>query len=431
MPVSGKKAAIVLASKPETWIVKSVNSLPMAAFYMSLRVELNLMGEKPMTKQSLSLNTVLGTGVFCAALAAAPLTGLISGSAYALVPESTKNCTSAVLTKLGTTKEKLDSLVVDSTAVRDALVSAKAQTSYAEYGKVWTHHFNTIHTTFMNAMTDVDDALRKLMPEEGYTNDIPTDKLIEKAYQAVADNAANAADIQKALDDGIAKQKEIAKAQLEVMKAAGFTDIDSTDIDNYTRLDFLSTPFNTMYESWKSAHPTNWDAYWDIWSADTHFNQTNVVPDGMDDYTDADIFLQTVCSATQANPNFKVTYTGSNPFGDKAEEKPTTPTQPTTIETKDKGVRISGLNINVSYTLNVNIIAADQLKLTGSDFKNGKNQAFYDIYVRDSQDNLISNVGKAQVSIKLPHLHVTFDTKLIRRLPRFIGVNALLVSICW
>lgn len=36
MRVSGKKAAIVLASKPETWVAKSVNSLPMAAFYMPL-----------------------------------------------------------------------------------------------------------------------------------------------------------------------------------------------------------------------------------------------------------------------------------------------------------------------------------------------------------------------------------------------------------
>lgn len=44
-----------------------------------------------MTKQSLSLSTVLGTGVFCAALVAAPITAsLISGSAYALDASMTK-----------------------------------------------------------------------------------------------------------------------------------------------------------------------------------------------------------------------------------------------------------------------------------------------------------------------------------------------------
>ena len=88
-----------------------------------------------MTKQSLSLSTVLGTGVFCAALVAAPITAsLISGSAYALDASMTKNCTSEVLAKLGTTQSALNSLSIDKNTLTDAITL----NSSGVMG-IWTH----------------------------------------------------------------------------------------------------------------------------------------------------------------------------------------------------------------------------------------------------------------------------------------------------
>lgn len=121
---------------------------------------------------------------------------------------------------------------------------------------------------------------------------------------------------------------------------------------------------------------------------------------------------EVIAAAKRINPSFAVeliddkeSVAPGDTSGDTEDSKPTaptTPTQPTTIESNDKNVRVSGANLNANHTLNVDAISADDLKLTGDDFKNSLNQAFYDIYIRDNHGNIVSNTGKVSVSIKLP-----------------------------
>lgn len=326
-----------------------------------------------MTKQSLSLSTVLGTGAFCAALVAAPLaTGLLSGSAYALASEMTKNCTSEVLTKLGTTQNKLDSIKVSENDLTDAINSAKKLPDYNKYAAVFDEYLKLVWSDeYMDALLDSDTAA------------------------------------------STATQKAVATKLTSAMSAAGFTlvnetsAIDDFDAANDTEHDGL---LNIVYNFWKQAHP-EWSNYFDIYIA---VDYENASANGGPTYSNEEAFLGVVCSATKADPSFEVAYTtGSNPFTststgdntggtDNKPSTPTTPTEPSTIESNDKNVKVSGININVNYTLNVNLVPASDLKLTGNDFKNSLNQAFYDIFVRDNLNNIVSNTGKVEVSIKLP-----------------------------
>lgn len=333
-----------------------------------------------MTKQSLSLSTVLGTGAFCAALVAAPLaTGFLSGSAYALASEMTKNCTSEVLTKLGTTQDKLDSIKVSKNDLTDAINSAKAMPDYGKYAAVFSEYSKLVWSDeYMDALLDSDTAA------------------------------------------STATQKAVATKLTTAMVNAGFTLVNETsaieefDAANDTEHDGL---LNIVYNFWKQAHP-EWNNYFDIYIA---VDYENASANGGPTYNNEEAFLGVVCSATKADPSFKVAYTtGSNPFTststgdnkpstgdntgdtDNKPSTPTTPTEPSTIESNDKNVKVSGININVNYTLNVNLVPASDLKLTGNDFKNSTNQAFYDIFVRDNLNNIVSNTGKVEVSIKLP-----------------------------
>lgn len=327
-----------------------------------------LKGEKSMTKQSLSLSTVLGTGVFCAALVAAPITAsLISGSAYALDASMTKNCTSEVLAKLGTTQSALNSLSIDKNTLTDAINSAKALPNYSKYASV-------------------------------------VDKYLELVWSDQYMDALGSKDTNE--------QKAIATELMNTIRDAGFVLINEPgiidDFDAATSQDGL---LNEVYSAWQEAHP-EWANYADINSA-VSVVEGNIHGGLVPDYTNADLFLGAVCSATKLDPSFKVAYTtGSNPFtnnsgntgntgGNTGSTTPDT-TKPATIENSDNGVKVSGININVNYTLNVNLISTDLLKLTGNDFKNSTNQAFYDIFIRDSQNNVINNTGEVQVSIKLP-----------------------------
>lgn len=333
-----------------------------------------------MTKRTLSLNTVLGTGAFCAALVAAPLaTGLLSGSAYALASEMTKNCTSEVLTKLGTTQDKLSSIKVSENDLTDAINSAKKLPDYNKYAAVFDEYLKLVWSDeYMDALLDSDTAA------------------------------------------STATQKAVATKLTSAMSAAGFTLVNETGaIEDFVASEQDASTgglLNTVYGFWKEAHP-EWSNYYDIYTA---INYEKASANGGPTYSKEDAFLGVVCSAAKADSSFEVAYTtGSNPFanlggstntpstggntGNTGSNKPNTPTQqPTTIENDDKNVKVSGININVNYTLNVNLVAADLLKLSGNDFKNSTNQAFYDIYIRDSQDNRIENTGSVSVSIKLP-----------------------------
>ena len=327
-----------------------------------------------MTKQPLSLSTLLGTGAFCAALVAAPLaTGLLSSSAYALDSGMTKNCTSEVLTKLGTNMDELNALVVSDANLADAINSAKAMPNYTKYAAVFDEYLNLIWGEWLDAGAETADT---------------------------------------------ATQKTIATKFMNAIRDAGFTLVNEPSIiDEFDAATSQYGLLNEVYSAWKEAHP-EWSTYYDIYSA---INYEKLSGNGGPTYTKADAFVGILCSATKADASFKINYTTStNPFdqfmggignpatGDSNtgntgnNNTPNTTTQPTTIESSDKNVKVSGINININYTLNVSLVSADLLKLTGNDFKNSTNQAFYDIYLYDSQDNRIENTGNVSVYIKLP-----------------------------
>ncbi len=322
-----------------------------------------------MTKQSLRLSTLLGTGAFCAALAAAPLTtGLLSGSAYALASEMTTNCTSEVLTKLGTNMDELNALVVSDANLTDAINSAKAIPNYNKYAAVIDAYLNLVWGEWLDAGAETADT---------------------------------------------ATQKTIATKFMNAIRDAGFTlvnepsIIDDFDAANDTEHYGL---LNEVYDAWRQAHP-EWSTYADIHSA---VNYKRAAINGGPVYTKEDAFVGIICSATKADASFKINYATStdpfdqfiggigNPVTPPTGDNTDTTTQPTTIESNDKNVKVSGININVNYTLNVNVVSTDNLKLTGDNFKNSLNQAFYDIFVRDNLNNIVSNTGKVEVSIKLP-----------------------------
>lgn len=319
-----------------------------------------------MIKQSSRFSTVFGTGVLCAALVVAPLlTGLVSSSASAWSIQDgfenlTANCTSEVLNSLGT-KAELDNLVVSSENLADANDSAKTLPDYEKYVSVFRQYNNS------------------LRPEW------------EAAGGETADTAT---------------QKTIAQKFVDAITAAGFT-IDENILDNFDASTSGKGALQEVYDSWLQAYP--------------HLNDYMFLSIARGPFTEEppfkEMFLGVVCSAKNIDPNFEVVYaTSKNPFdnktedtnkpsaGDNAGSKPITPdtSNSTTIESNDKNVKVSGININVNYTLNVNKISTDSLKLTGDDFKNSLNQAFYDIFIRDNLNNVISNTGKVEVSIKLP-----------------------------
>lgn len=317
-----------------------------------------------MTKQSPRFDTVFGTGVLCAALVAAPLlTGIMSSPASAWSIQDgfenlTTNCTSEVLNSLGT-KTELDNLVVSGENLGDANDSAKTLPDYEKYIGVFRQYNNSLHPEWDNAGGETADT---------------------------------------------ATQKTIAQKFVDVITAAGFT-IDENILDDFDASTSEKGALQEVYDNWLQAYP--------------HLNDYMFLAIARGPFAEEppfkDMFLGVVCSAKNIDPNFEVVYTTSqNPFDKKTEDtdkpstgdntgnKPTTPTQPTTIENSDNNVKVSGININVNYTLNVNLVPASDLKLTGDDFKNSLNQAFYDIFVRDNLNNIVSNTDKVEVSIKLP-----------------------------
>lgn len=319
-----------------------------------------------MTKQSPRFSTVLGTGALCAALVATPLlTGLISSPASAWTIQDnfenlTANCTSEVLNSLGT-KTELDSLIVSSENLADANDSAKTLPDYEKYVDVFRQYNNTIRIEWLNAGEETADTTT---------------------------------------------QKSIAQKFIDLIKSAGFT-IDENILNNFDASASEKGALQEVYDNWLQSYP--------------HLNDYMFLAIARGPFAEEppfkDMFLGVVCSAKNIDPNFEVVYaTSQNPFdkksegtdkpstGDNTDNKPstpTTPTEPSTIESNDKNVKVSGININVNYTLNVNLVS-DQVKLTGDDFTNRLNQAFYDIFVRDNLNNIVSNTGKVEVSIKLP-----------------------------
>lgn len=319
-----------------------------------------------MTKQSPRFGTVFGTGVLCAALVAAtPLTGIMSSLASAWSIQDgfgnlTTNCTSEVLNSLGT-KAELDNLVVSGENLGDANDSAKTLPDYEKYIGVFRQYNNSLRPEWDNAGGETADT---------------------------------------------ATQKTIAQKFIDAIKAAGFT-IDENILNNFDASASEKGALQEVYDNWLQVYP--------------HLNDYMFLAIARGPFAEEpplrEMFLGVVCSAKNIDPNFEVVYaTSQNLFDKKTEDTdkpstgdntdnkpstPTTPTEPSTIESNDKNVKVSGININVNYTLNVNLVS-DQVKLTGDDFTNSLNQSFYDIFVRDNLNNIVSNTGKVEVSIKLP-----------------------------
>lgn len=325
-----------------------------------------------MTKQSPRFSTVVSAGALCATLVAAPLlTGIMSSPASAWSIQDrfenlTANCTSEVLNSLGT-KAELDSLVVSGENLGDANNSAwQALPELEKYASVFRQYNNSLRAEW-------DDA-------GGETADTATQKIIAQKF-------------------------------VDAIKAAGFT-IDENVLSNFDASTSEKGALQEVYDNWLQAYP--------------HLNDYMLLAIARGPFGEEppfrDMFLGVVCSAKNIDPNFEVVYaTSKNPFDKKTEDtdkpstddntgdnkpttpsQPTTPTEPNTIESNDKNVKVSGLNINVNYSLNVNPVPSDDLKLAGDEFKNTLSQAFYDIFIRDNANNVISNTGKVEVSIKLP-----------------------------
>lgn len=331
-----------------------------------------------MTKYSSHISTMLGTGALCAALVATPITAsLISGSAYALDAYMTENCTSEVLDKLGTTSAKLTTLQIDDNTLNDALNSAKNVKEYQKYAKVFDKFYELESGEWREELEkDID----------------------------INDNTA--------MEARQTKLKEIAAKLEQAMQDAGF---EADYLSGYdTAPDSNSKADGALFwvhDEWSADNPESKD-YAPIFYALNYQNSDNAI--GSLGYSKEDAFLGAVCSATKLDSNFTVNYTtGTNPFVNFSDNTSTDNTDnegqyagaigfDNIIESNDQSIKVSGSSINANYTLNVNIISTNDLKLAGDDFKNSLNQVFYDIFVRDAQDNVISNTGEVEVSIKLP-----------------------------
>lgn len=351
-----------------------------------------------------SIGAALGMGALCATLAIAPIAAnLVIGSeatyaagAYACsdkvpMPSAWKN--------VEISKDNYTDISNSAKDVKGLNDFIKLQNAYESA----TDEEGAISDTLVTEAKAAGalDSFSDPSTDSGFTG--------HYGYQAVIKAVTETAgyDTNTELQAAVAKAEEAHAKLVNEYKNTITTIIPSINISNATEIhDLQSDVFNHYGE----------DAYSD------YLNLAAILP-----ITDSEISswgigykdyaYELVCSATRLDPSFKVSYLlSSDPFdssntpstgGDT--NQPSTggdTNQPadnkTTIESNDKSVRVSGTNININYTLNVNAISADDLKLTGDDFKSSLNQAFYDIFIKDSQNNVISNTGKVEVSIKLP-----------------------------
>lgn len=342
-----------------------------------------------------SIGTALGMGALCATLTIAPIaTNLVIGSeatyaagAYACsgkvpMPSSWKN--------VEISKDNYADISNSAKDVKGLNDFIKLQNAYESA----TDAEGTISDTLVTEAKAAGalDNFSDPSTDPGFAG--------HYSYQAVIKAATETAgyDANAELQAAVAKAEEAHAKLVNDYKNTITAIIPSINISNATDIhDLQSDVFNYYGE----------DAYSD------YLNLAAILP-----ITDSEISswglgykdyaYELVCSATRLDPSFKVSYLlSSDPFGGTTNDNTgntdnnNTPGT-TTIENGDQNVKVSGVNININYTLNVNPVSTDDLKLTSDDFKSSLNQSFYDIFIKDNQNNVISNTGEVEVSIKLP-----------------------------
>lgn len=354
-----------------------------------------------------SICAAIGTGALCATLSLAPIaTNLMMGNG-AVYAGGGAACSPNV-----PMPSSWDNVQISKGNFTDILNSAKKVDGYDAFAKFQNadntmgETLSTITSTLITeakaagAIKDwydfdgrsYESVIEEVKKTDGYDTDTALQAAVSKAEKSYAEMLTTYKNAIKA-----------AYPSINVSDTSDSGTLRNRVIDHYNKTVFGESIFY-QYES--------------IFELSKSLDPSVTQDDGSFDYKYAAYEL--VCAATQIDPNFKVNYIlSTDPFGDNGGDITTPPTgdnantdnKPSnTIESSDKNVKVSGVNININYTLNVDKVADDLLKLTGNNFKNSLNQAFYDIYIRDSLNNVVTDTGKVQVSIKLPsNMNVNSD----------------------
>ncbi len=345
-----------------------------------------------------SICAAIGTGALCATLSLAPIaTNLMMGNRAAYAGGGAACSPNVPM------PSSWDNVQISKGNFTDILNSAKKVDGYDAFAKfqnadnVMEETYTEIKNTLV-AEAKAAGALGDLPEFGGYTYEFVVEEVTKTAgYDANTALQTAVSKAEKSYAEMLTTYKNAIKAAYPSINVSDTSDLGTLRnrvIDNYNKTVFGESIFyqyESIFELSKSLDPS-------VTQDDDSF-----------DYKYAAYEL--VCAATQIDPNFKVNYVlSTDPFGGTGGgvtpptgDNTNTDNKPSnTIESSDKNVKVSGINININYTLNVDKVADDLLKLTGNGFKNSLNQAFYDIYIRDNQNNIITNTGKVQVSIKLP-----------------------------
>lgn len=344
-----------------------------------------------------SICAMIGTGALCATLALTPIMADLATNNNVAHAAGGYSCVSKV--PMSSSWENVQISSENYTDISNSAQKVKG-----------LDNFITLRTAFETAMDGMDTISDTLVTEAkaaGALDDFSDPSQLgggHYGYLAVIKAVTETSnyDTNTELQAAVARAEGAYTQLIEGFRNTITTTIPSLNVGNATDIDSL------------------WSSVVDYYGEDNYsdyFNLMSIFPLLNEEITSSGLgykyyAYELVCSATRLDPDFRVNYVVStNPFentstgdntGGNTGNKPTTPTQPIIIESNDKNVKVSGININVNYTLNVNAVSTDNLKLTGDNFKNSLNQAFYDIYIQDEHGNRVGDTGKVQVSIKLP-----------------------------
>lgn len=345
-----------------------------------------------------SLGVTLGVGASCAALALAPITTNLLTNSKIAHASGGYSCEEPM-------PESWNTIQISKENYIDAVNSAKTIAGVQMFNML-----TAATTKVADARANNLSNLKKEAEASGYYDSITTESDIAKIKQSAgySDNAALKSAVEKAENALIVIANEY--------KAAVLAANPSIDLSGATDIDQIYNMTNATLE----------EQYGDDFK---YYEALGLLTYIGNDSSDAEgrknLFYEVVCMAKNLKPDFEVVYaTSTNPFdgsvgtpstgggdvippmtgGDSSVIPPMTGDDPlwTIIESLYKDVKVSGINININYTLNVNLIPVNLLKLTGDNFKSSLNQAFYDIFIQNAYGDIVQNVGDVTVSIKLP-----------------------------
>lgn len=339
------------------------------------------------------VSTAIGASILCAALVITPIaTNLLTTNGATHAAGLLSRCTEMM-------PESWNSVQISKDNYIDAINSAEKITGVKEYDAIFAAGEKATNT-----QSDIIATLQSEAKAAGYGGSVYSisDIATIKASANYSSNTALQAAVNKAetaLTAAIDEYKSIVTANEPSLNLDGFSDF-SSDI-----AELVNKPLSEKYGD-KFAYYINLGFLSGLANDSYNMNDAELRKDD---------FYELTCSAKKLNPNFTVQYVlSTDPFGDTTEgNKPSTgdntgnadgdgANTPSNVVLENNDVRVSGSSIKNNYTLAVDKVTSDLLKLTGDDFKNSLNQAFYDIFIHDDKGSRIENTGKVSVSIKLP-----------------------------